>query len=213
MKKVLTLDGGGVRGLYSAIILQRIEKDCGVNIHHFFDLIVGTSTGSILASAIALNIPLEEISELYINESKNIFKKRWFSLCGMYKSKYKKEGLNNLLKKKFGQKKLKDIDKPLMIISSNLLENSVYIYKSNYLSKIEGYTRDGETLLSQAILSSCSAPTYFDPHKIKENIFLCDGGIWANNPSILALTECLSKFKEKIEDISILSIGTGNNRI
>ncbi len=210
--KILALDGGGIRGLYTSIILQKIEENFSIDLNKFFDLLIGTSTGAIISSAVAVDISMGRISELYEKEGEEIFKKRKFS-SRVLQSKYKKEGLKNVLEKQFENIKLGEIEKPLMIVSSDLLNNNVYIHKSNYLSKIEHYTRDKETKLSEAILSSCSAPTYFDPQRLDNSYFLCDGGLWANNPSILGFTEAVSKFNKNINEISILSIGTGNNKI
>ena len=84
------------------------------------------------------------------------------------------------------------------------------MFKSGYLKKLgERYVRDGPVLIADAILASCAAPTYFDPAQIGESL-LADGGLWANNPSIIALVEAVSKFKQPIEGIHVLSIGTGH---
>ena len=74
----------------------------------------------------------------------------------------------------------------------------------------EPYVRDGGVLLSDAILASCSAPAYFDPAHV-DNYLLADGGLWANNPSIIALVEAVSKFGQPIEQVRILSVGTGHS--
>ena len=210
--KILALDGGGIRGLYTSIILEKIQENFSINFKEDFDLLVGTSTGSIIASCIALDVPIKKITELYEIEGKNIFSKRCYRFRA-FQSKYKKDGLKNVLNKKFKNIKLGEIEKPLMIVSADMLNDNVYIHKSNYLAKIENHTRDKETKLSDAVLSSCSAPTYFNPQRLNNGYFLCDGGIWANNPSILGFTEAVSKFKQTIDKIFILSIGTGNKQI
>lgn len=210
--KILALDGGGIRGLYTSIILEKIEQSFNIKLNECFDLLIGTSTGAILSSAIALKIPIKEISKLYEENGLEIFKKRKF-YTGFFRSKYKSEKLEKALEAKFKDTTLGKIDKPLMIVSSDLLNDDVYIHKSNYLSKIEPYNRDGSTKLTKAILSSCAAPVYFDPVRLDNDYLLCDGGLWANNPSILGLTEAISKFKKSIDEISILSVSTGNNTI
>ena len=86
-----------------------------------------------------------------------------------------------------------------MITSSDISTGSVHLFKSRYLGELgEPYVRDGAVLLSDAILASCSAPTYFDPVHV-DNYLLADGGLWANNPSIIALVEAVSKFGQPIE--------------
>jgi len=210
--KILALDGGGVRGLYTATILQRIEKAFGIKCNDFFDLIVGTSAGSILAGALAVDIPIERASDLFLMQGADIFKKRAWSFYGLFKSRYRKDNLQKALAEQFGELRMGEIRKPLMVVSSDLLNSQVYIHKSGYLSQFEAYNRDGDTKLSDAVLSSCAAPTYFDPHRFKDQ-FLCDGGIWANNPSILGLVEAVSKFQREMSDIFILSVGAGGKNV
>ncbi len=213
---ILALDGGGIRGLYTSYILEKIEQSFNIKLNEFFDLLIGTSTGSIIASAIALNTPIIEVSKLYESRGKEIFRKRkihCWGLLGLWNSKYNNKSFKKVLEEIFPTKTLKEIDKPLMIVSSDILNHNVYIHKSSYLSKIEPYTRDGDTKLTDAILSSCAAPTYFDPVRLHNGYFLADGGLWANNPSILGLTEAISKFKRNVNEVYVLSIGTGNKII
>ena len=104
---------------------------------------------------------------------------------------------------------LGEIDTPLMITSADLATGGVHVFKSAYLSHLgEPYERDGGVLLKDSILASCAAPTYFNPKEVGPHL-LVDGGLWANNPSIIAVTEALSKFGKGIEDVRVLSIGTG----
>ena len=99
---------------------------------------------------------------------------------------------------------------PLMITSADISTGGVHVFKSRYLGDLgEPYERDGDVLLREAILASCAAPTYFDP-KVVGPYLLTDGGLWANNPSIIALTEAISKFKKGVEEVRIFSIGTGH---
>ena len=89
---------------------------------------------------------------------------------------------------------LGEISTPLMITSSDISTGGVHVFKSRYLKDLgEPYVRDGNVALSEAILASCVAPTYFDPMPVGD-FLLADGGLWANNPSIIALTEAVSKF-------------------
>ena len=73
----------------------------------------------------------------------------------------------------------------------------------------EPYERDGKVSLKDAILASCAAPIYFDPKAVGPYL-LADGGLWANNPSIIATTEAVAKFKQEVSNIRILSLGTGH---
>lgn len=210
---ILSLDGGGVRGIFSSKVLELIEKELQINIYDTFDLIVGTSTGSIIAGAVASNYSLSQLSSDYEEYAPAIFKKK----CGggYFYSTYSSNGLKNLSKKIFKNKKLKNIPKPLIINASNMSTGEVYVFKSSYQQKIrEGpeYERDGDTLLSKAVLASCAAPTFFKPIMI-DNKLICDGGLWANNPSLVAYTEAVNNFKKTQNQIRIFSIGTGGEKI
>lgn len=212
--KILSLDGGGIRGLYSAVLLQKIQESYNIKLKDYFDLIIGTSTGSILAGAIVCDIPLNEIVKMYEEKGKLIFKKNTFRCGGLFKSKYTNKNLKNILHEIFKNIKMGDIKEPLMIVASDVTNCSVYMHKSKYLPP-EEYVRDKDTKIADAILSSCSAPTFFNPLRIQNEYVLADGGLWANNPSILGLTEAITekRFNEKIENVKILSIGTGSSKI
>ena len=214
---ILALDGGGTRGIYSAKILECLEKSLNVPIRCCFDLIAGTSTGSIIAGAAAIGTPMEKVVELFECEGPEIFRRK-FPRFSLISSKYPKGPLKRAIGKHLSSTvKLGEILTPLMIMSSDITTGGIWVFKSKYM-KERGYDydRDSELLLRDAIVSSCAAPTFFAPHKVRDSVskrescsLLADGGLWANNPSIFAYTEALSKFGKKIKQIRILSIGTG----
>ena len=204
--KILSIDGGGIRGVYSAHILKRIEEEFKIKLHDYFDLVAGTSTGSIIAAAIACDISIDDVEQLYKDKGAKIFsRKAWWKAPKWLSSKFNSRTLNNILEEKFGNKKLEDISKPLILPASNVTTGNVYISKSFY---DKGFVRDKHIKLKDAVLASCSAPTYFDPHFV-EPYLLADGGLWANNPSLVAVVDAKKRFKQKLENIKILSIGTG----
>lgn len=212
--KILSIDGGGIRGIYSAIILKEIEDKFNIKLNKHFDLIAGTSTGSILAAAIATDIPLSEIINLYKNEGDKIFKLRMTGAMGLFKSRYDNSHLKKILAEKFKNKTLSDpsIKTRLLIPTTDISNGDVHVIKSYY---IQEFKRDKDRKIQDAVLSSCSAPLYFNPNKL-DKYLLADGGLWANNPSLVALTEGIGKIKttEEIGDITLdnthlLSIGTG----
>ena len=204
--KILAIDGGGMRGLYAAYLLKRIHEELNVIFSEYFDLIIGTSTGSIIAGAIAVDYPIEKIVLLYEVEGRKIFSSNGFSLSGFYRSKYSKRYLEIILNKALGNKTLSDVKKTRLIIpATDIANGQVFVFKSSYLDE---FVRDKNTKIVDAILSSCSAPTYFDPNRV-DNYLLADGGLWANNPALVGLTEAIGKLKIDKDDVSILSIGTG----
>ena len=212
--RILCLDGGGIRGLYSAQMLKRMKKDCNIDFYNDFDLIVGTSTGSILAGSIVKQIDIEKVIALYVNEGKNIFKKRWLSRIGLFASKYNPNPLKEQLKAIFKNTTLGDLKKPLLINATDIGNSTQFVFKTTFNGQQDSngntkeLVRDKEILLSDAILASSSAPIFFPPHKIG-NFLLADGGLWANSPVLVALAEAKKIFKMEPNDVIIVSIGTG----
>ena len=212
MKKffILTIDGGGIRGIFPAYILKRIKEELKIDFLSKFQIIAGTSTGSIIAGCIAAGIPIEKIYSLYEEKGNKIFKKRSLSLNGLLQSKYSSEILKDELKKLLGNKKLNEIKNILIIPCTDISNANVYLNKSFYDTN---FVRDKNTFVWEAIISSCSAPVYFSPYKLKNKYLLADGGLWANNPSLLALTEALGpRLNIDKKDIYLLSIGTGTGK-
>lgn len=212
--RILCLDGGGIRGLYSAQMLKRMKKDCNIDFYNDFDLIVGTSTGSILAGSIVKQIDIDKVIALYVNEGKNIFKKRWLSRIGLFASKYNPNPLKEQLKAIFKNTTLGDIEKPLLINATDIGNSTQFVFKTTFNGQKDSngntkeLVRDKEILLSDAILASSSAPIFFPPHKVG-NFLLADGGLWANSPVLVALAEAKKIFKTEPNDVVVVSIGTG----
>ena len=212
--RILCLDGGGIRGLYSAQMLKRMKKDCNIDFYNDFDLIVGTSTGSILAGSIVKQIDIDKVIALYVNEGKKIFKKRWLSRIGLFASKYNPNPLKEQLKVIFENTTLGDIEKPLLINATDIGNSTQFVFKTTFNDQKDSncnkkeLVRDKGILLSDAILASSSAPIFFPPHKVG-NFLLADGGLWANSPVLVALAEAKKIFKTEPNDVVVVSIGTG----
>ena len=202
---ILSIDGGGIRGYFSAHILERIQQELGVDFSEYFDLIAGTSTGSIIAAALAINHPISEVTKLYKDKGKDIFKPRAFNFGGIWKAKYSKSVLIDELEKVFGDKTLSNTNTRLLMPAIDLVNSQVHVFKSNYLAE---FVRDVSVPIKDAVLASCSAPTYFEPTTV-DPFLLADGGLWANDPSLVAYVEATGKLKVPAEEVRILSIGTG----
>ena len=211
---ILALDGGGTRGIYAAQILVRVEEALGVPVKDCFDLIAGTSTGSIVAAGAAVGIPMATIADLFEGESKRIFGKPRFAarLAMLFRSRYSSEPLEEVLAGYVPHLTLSEVPIPLMITSADLTTGEARIFKSKYAEdQWEPHGQDGDVLLRDAVLASCAAPIYFDPKQIGQDL-LVDGGLWANNPSSAALTEAVSAFEKSVDHIRVLSIGSGHVR-
>jgi len=214
--KILSIDGGGIRGIYPAHVLRCIEERLQINLFETFDMIAGTSTGSIIAAGVA-TVAASEIVEMYIEHGERIFKRKRFlwpnkkqrsMIQPMLNSVYDSDYLGSVLKNVFQEKQLGEIEKPLLLPSTDIGNGCVHILKSGYSTD---FTRDNNVLVKDAVLASCSAPTYFDPHKI-DHYLLADGGLWANNPALAAVIDAQKRLGVIQSDIQVLSIGTGHSK-
>lgn len=209
---ILSIDGGGYRGLFSAHILRRIEESWGVNWHRRFGMFAGTSTGSIIAAGLASGMSAKKLADFYLQHGKSIFAPRLRSRLDVLKiltSRYSNKTLRGLLEKEFGTTTLGEVAVPLIVPSVDIDNGCVHVFKSKYA---DGFVRDPNVRLSDAVLASCSAPTYFDPHIVDNRYRLTDGGLWANNPSLVAVIDAQYRLKVPINEIRVLSIGTGKSR-
>lgn len=211
--KILAIDGGGIRGVFPAYILACIQDKLDIDLYDNFDMIAGTSTGSIIASAIAIKKNPNDIVSLYKEKGAEIFGDPVKSCCPKFlkpllHSKYKNSALQKHLFDEFKEITLGEIEKPLLLPATDIGNGCVHVFKSQYDSH---FTRDKNVKLKDAVLASCSAPTFFNPVKVDEYL-LADGGVWANNPSLAAVLDAIKRLKIPTNNIKILSIGTGHSR-
>lgn len=202
--KILCIDGGGIRGVFVVAILRAMEQEYKKPISEMFDLIAGTSTGSIIAASTILQIDMSDVLENYIKYGKKIFARQ--AKVGFLKSVYSDKYLRRYIQKAFGDISLNDISKPLIIPAVDITHGKPFVHRSNYGDDLKN---DHTIKLWDAVLSSCSAPVYFPPNNINNHYMAIDGGLWANNPSLVCLTEALHYFKKDTSEINIMSIGTG----
>lgn len=228
--KILTIDGGGIRGIFPITILAAIENklknDGNPNwqIYHHFNLISGTSTGGIIALGLALGVPAQEILDIYKKHASTIFGSPKGFVGNIFRSKHKRNGLEKLLRDTFSQYYdgqdpiLKDCKTNICIPMYDLLQGKFSVCKNNYHKR---FTRDYHIPAYQVALATSAAPTYFDPYSA-EYIDLdgnqktfnnkVDGGVAANNPTLLAIIEAQTAFYKQLSDLKILSIGTGTQK-
>ncbi|MED4018682.1 CBASS cGAMP-activated phospholipase [Sutcliffiella cohnii] len=206
--KMLSIDGGGIRGVFAIAILQEIENKYKKPIYELFDCFAGTSTGSIIAASITCKISMDKLMASYKKYGKKIFVKQ--AKVGFFKSIYSDRYLRRFFQKAFGDLSLSDIQKPLLIPAVDITHGKPFVHRSNFGFQEE---TDNSVLLWDAVLSSCSAPVYFPPNNINNRYLSIDGGLWANNPSLVCMTEALHHFQQNINEINILSLGTGQQKI
>ncbi|MEA5524256.1 patatin-like phospholipase family protein [Nodularia spumigena] len=243
--KILAIDGGGIRGMIPALLLAEIEKRTQKPIFSLFDLIAGTSTGGILALGLTkprLNqetsdklaeaeYTAADLSELFIEYGVEIFYEPLFEkLLGplediFLQPKYASTSRVEILKQYFGDSLIENNLKEVFVTSYDI-EQRIPIFFSNKLEKQQIKSKKFRNLcagfsLLDAALATSATPTYFPPHRIvtshNTNGFytLVDGGVFANNPSQLAISEAKSSKQEanrilNTEDILIVSLGTGS---
>ena len=231
-KKILALDGGGIRGMITVEVLDRIEellrKETGGKdefvLADYFDYISGTSTGAIIAAALSLGWSVEKIRKFYINSGEQMFDKA--SLLKKFKYQYEDKELKKLLKKEFGSDTTlgsEELKTLLMMVMRNSSTDSPWPVSNNPRAKYNSRKRDDCNLdlpLWQLVRASTAAPVYFPPEKVrigKHNFIFVDGGITTyNNPSFQTfLMATLGPYNlgwETGEDkLLIVSIGTGTS--
>lgn len=205
--KILCIDGGGIRGAFVIAILQAIEEEYRQPVASQFDMISGTSTGAIIAASAALRKEMSELLGHYRTYGNKIFIRQ--ATVGLFKSVYSDRFLRRMLKKTFGELELRDIGMPLIIPAVDITHGKPFVHRTHG----KDATDDPTIKLWDAVLSSCSAPIYFPPNNVDNDYLSIDGGLWANNPSLVCLTEAMHYFHEDIQSIQIFSLGTGKQAI
>jgi len=205
---VLTLDGGGTRGIGTLCMLSVLEMKTGKKTHEMFDRIYGTSTGGLMAIMLAKGMSATEVLEIYFNNMEKIFSRSWYDTftnpMGLMRATYNPEGLENLIKEVCGDKHLKDVKVPVSVTVTNAATGEGVL-----LSSEDEETRDVSIL--EAARATSAAPTYFpamNVHLKSKEMLAVDGGIAANNPAELAYFDIEKKFGNS-KKINLISLGTG----
>jgi patatin-like phospholipase/acyl hydrolase len=202
---ILALDGGGIKGVFPASFLATVEDSLGESIANYFDLIVGTSTGGIIALGLGLGWSAQEILTFYEELGPKVFRAGRFSRLRQLRfAKYGQEALREALESKFGDKRLGDSAKRLVVPSLNLETGEVHIFKTSHHPRFE---RDYKERVVDVALATSAAPTYFPTHQGSAGTPLIDGGIWANNPTGLAIVEAIGVLNWQRETLKVLSLG------
>jgi patatin-like phospholipase/acyl hydrolase len=217
--KVLSIDGGGIRGLIPALVLAEIERRTGRRIAEMFDLIAGTSTGAIIACALVVRGPdgtpahtAEEVADLYVTEGPNIFDtsliKEITSVGGLIDERYDDAGLNAALETYLGNARLNEVLTDVFLTAYDIHDRFAFFFRSSRARSDD--TNDFS--LAEAARASSAAPTYFEPVEVTDaagarTYPLIDGGIYAVNPAMCAYAE-VSHAPSELEVLA--SLGTGS---
>ncbi|BDF52673.1 MULTISPECIES: CBASS cGAMP-activated phospholipase [Butyricimonas] len=220
--KILCIDGGGIKGLYSAQLLAEFEEIFETKISDHFDLICGTSTGGIIALAASAKVPMKKVVQFYNTEGPRIFSQHYKKFGGignfllsikqaLFCSKYDGKKLESALRNVFGDKKLGDSNNLLCIPAYNITMATPRVFKKDYGT----LCYDSNKSYVDVAMATAAAPTYLPIREIND-IGYVDGGLWANNPTLVGVSEFVFKHckpaKERTESdydsVEILSISS-----
>ena len=228
--RILSIDGGGIRGIIPAKVLYHLEEEVikkdgpNARLCDYFDLVCGTSTGGIIAIGIALGMTAKEILNLYKGNAKKIFpSKSAVKAFLVNKPFYDNKALEKLLAQNFNQQdyhnniaRIYHCKTRLCIPAYDLDKGEEHVFKTDHLHNI---TRDCHIPVVNVALATAAAPVYFSPYSFKytdmNSVNECsyinnvDGGVLANNPTLIGLTEAVYCLDIPLENIEILSLGTG----
>jgi|SRR5882672_321234 len=230
---ILSCDGGGIRGLIPAMLVQQLDQE--FKLLKRVDLFAGTSTGGIIALGLAGGVPVSTLVDIYLTKGAEVFKPYTpFSpvpppaLIDMYPQaaalpgdllhvKYSDEGLRKLITKTFpAEKTLRELNRKVLVTTYDLYQAEAKAWVPTSLTNLPG-TKTGDIRVLDAALSTSAAPVYFPPHVFQQNgkqRAFVDGGVYANNPSTLAAASVMASGTLKrrglaFENIKLLSLGTG----
>lgn len=219
VKRILTLDGGGIRGLISAIWLEALQERLHAagkgDVRSHFDLIAGSSTGSLLATGLAAGLSPQQLTALYEHFGDEVFpgsvERLWSRLTrtfseGLSAPRYSAHGIETVLRRVFGERTLGSVSPRLMAIAYDTLARSPVFFKS--------FKPEHASIpLWEVCRSATAAPAYFPAHPTTiggQRRALIDGGVVANNPTACAIAEAVRlNGDERLDALIVLSIGTG----
>jgi hypothetical protein len=221
--RILSIDGGGIRGIIPARILAEIEMMTGKRIAEMFDLICGTSTGGIIALGLVYpnkngkpKYTAVDLLKLYEKYGTKIFPSSLFrqfrDVQNYYQPKYSSSGLVEVVDDFFKKVRLKHALREVLIPSYEIERRIPFFFKSRKAKKGTGHN----FFMRDVALATTAAPTYFPPHQIftddlSQKFVFIDGGVYANNPTLCGYAEAKKNHPEKAREIFILSLGTGEH--
>jgi patatin-like phospholipase/acyl hydrolase len=200
--QILAFDGGGLKGLFAAALLADVEEQLDIRIADHFDLIAGTSTGGLIALGLGAGLRPAEIVDFYVNVGPKVFG-RPRQLSRLWRPKHDEAGLRAALTDVFGDRRLGSSGKRLIIPAYSLDTDDVYVFKTRHHPRL---TRDHTDLMVDVALATTAAPTYLPAARLRHQR-LVDGGVWATNPTLIAVAEAVSMLAVPLDRIKVLSMG------
>ena len=214
--RILSIDGGGIRGLVPALVLldleQRLERitDEKRPLSDYFHLFAGTSTGGLISLGLTAPDPMDatQLVELYKERGPKIFPTRFRflrMLLGFIKPKFSNRGLERAVKEEIGESPLSDALRDVVITAYDMTEHAPVFFK-RWKARADG----PNPTMADAAIATASAPTYLPPFELDGHA-LVDGGVFAANPTVAAIAEALKRDSDDVglEDLFVVSLGTG----
>jgi patatin-like phospholipase/acyl hydrolase len=202
--RILSIDGGGIRGIIPALVLAELERRTGRRVAELFDLVAGTSTGGILACALTVPgaRPAAEVVDLYRGRGPDIFRRslwqRIGSAEGLLDEKHDAGALVRALRDELGDARLSDATTGVLVTAYDLVAREPHFFKS--------WRPDRDAAMVDVAHATAAAPTYFEPVKLGARS-LVDGGVFATNPAMCAYAE--AQRLRPGEASYVVSLGTG----
>jgi hypothetical protein len=211
--RILSLDGGGIRGAFSASVLATLEQETGHSVVDHFDLITGTSTGGIIALGLALGVPAVHIRDFYRDKGLDIFpgtglvQRAHNTLRHLLAPKRSQEGLETALRSVFKNMRLGEARCRLVLPTYDAVGGRIYLLKTAHH---ERFTGEYQASAVECALATSAAPTYFAASAFAEHpsSSYVDGGVWANCPVMVGVVEAVHFLGIPLDQLDVLSIGT-----
>ena len=214
VRRILSIDGGGLLCTFPASFLAAIEEKVGEPLGQYFDLIAGTSRGGIIALGLGLGLEAREILDLYVERGPAIFgqgngavvdfaTQTVRRLRRIARPKYGSDALRHALDAAFRERRLGEFKSRLMIPAWNPTTRNLYVYKTAHHPR---FSTDYKDRAVDVALATAAAPTYFREHITDNDVGLIDGGVWANNPIGAAVVEAVAVLGWPADRIQVLSL-------
>jgi uncharacterized protein len=213
--RIVSIDGGGVRGIIPTIVLERLSARPGLEGWlGRTNLFAGTSTGGLIALALAAGLDLSAVRALYEVRAAEVFADSWFDdvrdLGKILGADYDVDNLRAVLDDVFGDRRLRDLSRRVLVTTFDLNDEARSTWKPKIFHNYPGSDSDGEVLAAKVGVYTSAAPTYF-----ASDDGYVDGGVFATNPSMCALAqtqdERIGDERAELHEVRLLSLGTGRS--
>lgn len=205
--RILSIDGGGIKGVFPAAFLAEVETSFGLtSVAQYFDLVAGTSVGGILALGLGLGMTARDMTEFLVTLGPGVFPPGNAPTVRLLLGfdRYNPRALRSALSAVFGKKTLADSQIRLLIPSFEASKADIHIYKTAHSKRL---MMDYRVEAVEVAMATAAAPTYFPAYESDNNLTLVDGGVWGNNPVALAVVEAITLLGQDPDNIDVLSLG------